>query len=118
MRRSIPILIALAILIPVLLAERTLAWFIIPAALFGLLIAFIIRRWQLSSDTTPDANRPEIQIARIPVSGPMGVVFTIGTMAIFWMALPEVRWFFAFALPVGLTIALLLNLWHKHHPGT
>jgi len=118
LKPSIVVLAGLVIMGSALLMEPALAWFIVPALLAGIVIAVILHRWKLSASPTPDAQRPEIQIAKIPVAGPMGVVFTLGTMAIFWMALPEVRWFFAFAFPVGVLTAFLLNLWYKRHPGT
>jgi cytosine/uracil/thiamine/allantoin permease len=102
----------------ILLTEPALAGFVALALLVGAIVAVILHHWKPSPSLTPDAPRPEIQIARIPVTGPMGVVFTIGTMAIFWMALAEVRWFFAFAFPAGILTGLLLHLWYKRHPRT
>ena len=55
-------------------------------------------------------------MAKIPVNGPMGLVFTLGTMAIFLLALPEIRWFLLLALPVGTLVGLSLHLWHSRHP--
>jgi hypothetical protein len=89
----------LVILGSILLTEPALAGFVAPALLVGALVAVAIHRWKPSPSLTPDAPRPEIQIAKIPVTGPIGVVFTIGTMAIFWMALPEVRGFLPLLSP-------------------
>lgn len=118
MKASVIVIGVLVILGSILLTEPALAGFVAPALLVGALVAVAMHRWKASPSLTPDAPRPEIQIAKIPVTGPMGLVFTVGTMAIFWMALPEVRWFFAFAFPAGVLAALVLHLWYKRHPGT
>lgn len=118
MRGWITAIAVLVILGSILLTEPTLAGFVAPALLVGMLVAVVLHRSRLSPRPTPDIPRPEIQIAKITVTGPMGVVFTLGTMAIFWMALPEVRWFFAFAFPAGIVTALLLRLWYTRHPRT
>lgn len=55
-------------------------------------------------------------MAKIPVKGIMGLVFTVGTMAIFFAALPEVRLFLLLALPCGALMGGALYLWHKRHP--
>ena len=50
---------------------------------------------------------PGIRIDKIPVSGTMGLVFTIASMVIF-LALPVVRWFFVLSLFPGLAVAAIL----------
>lgn len=52
-------------------------------------------------------THPGIRIDKIPVSGPMGLVFTIASMVIF-LALPVVRWFFLLSLLPGLAVAAIL----------
>jgi hypothetical protein len=51
---------------------------------------------------------PGIRIDKIPVSGAMGLIFTLGSLVIF-LALPAVRWFAILSLPVGLGFAALLH---------
>jgi hypothetical protein len=53
-------------------------------------------------------THPGIRIDKIPVSGTMGLVFTIASMVIF-LAVPAVRWFAILALPVGLAVAAALH---------
>lgn len=118
MKASVVMIGALVILGSIVLTEPVLAGFVVLALLVGIVIAVVLHRSTFLPRPTPDAPRPEIQIAKIPVTGPMGVNFTFGTMAIFWLALPEVRWFFAFAFPAGVLVSLFLHLWYKRHPGT
>ena len=64
----------------------------------------------------PNTNRepahPEIRIDKIPVSGAMGLIFTIGSMVIF-LALPAVRWFALLSILPGLAIAFILHRTRK-----
>ena len=53
---------------------------------------------------------PGITMHKIPVKGPVGLIFTVGVLIIFLLSLPEARWFLALSLPVGLIIAVLLRL--------
>jgi hypothetical protein len=53
---------------------------------------------------------PGIRIDEIPVKGPIGLVFALGVLAMILLALPEVRWFMALALPTGVVIAIILRL--------
>ena len=63
--------------------------------------------------TIQNPAHPGIRIDKIPVSGPMGLVFTLGSMVIF-LALPVVRWFALFSLPVGLGVAGILH-WRQRN---
>jgi hypothetical protein len=103
-------------MIVLLAAEPVLAWFIFPTLLLGILVAAGLHSSQSSPGQQDDEQRPAIQIAKIPVKGAMGLVFTIGTRAIFFVALPQVRWFLVLALPSGALIGAGLYLWHKRHP--
>ena len=47
---------------------------------------------------------------KIPVKGSMGLVFTIGVLAMILFALPEARWFLALSLPIGVAIGVILRL--------
>jgi hypothetical protein len=48
----------------------------------------------------------------------MGLVFTVGTMGTFCIALAEARWFLVLAIPVGALAGLILHDWHERHPIT
>ena len=56
----------------------------------------------------PQSSHPGIRIDKIPVSGAMGLIFTLGSLVIF-LALPTVRWFAILSLPVGLGFAAILH---------
>jgi hypothetical protein len=99
-----------------LVTEPSLAGFVLPALLVGVLVAIVLRSSKSSATVEKDQGRPEIQMAKIRFAGPMGLVFTLGTMAIFFLALPEIRWFLLLALPVGILVGLSLHLWHTRHP--
>ena len=99
----------------ILVAEPALGWVLLPSALLGVLIAVILHSWK-TKDIESAEGRPEIQISKIPVKGAMGLVFTVGMMAMFFAALPEVRLFLLLALPCGALIGGALYLWHKRHP--
>ncbi len=53
---------------------------------------------------------PGITMHKIPVMGAMGLVFTIGVIAMTLLALPEARWFLATSLPIGVAIGIILRL--------
>jgi hypothetical protein len=54
---------------------------------------------------------PGITMHKIPVGANwMGLVFTVGVLAMILVALPEARWFLAFSLPIGVVIAIILRL--------
>ena len=117
-KRPVGILITLLVMIVLLVAEPVLAWFIVPALLVGVIVAVIFRLSESSPAPQCDEEMPQIQIAKIPAKGAMGLVFTIGTMAIFFASVPEVRWFLVLALPAGVLIGAGLHLWHKRHLST
>lgn len=102
----------------VMALESALSWFVIPALVVGVIVATVLRSSVGQTSFTHDQGRPEIQIAKIPVKGGMGLVFTVGTIAIFCLALPEARWFVALAIPAGVVVAIALRSWHKRHPDT
>ena len=56
----------------------------------------------------PVSSHPGIRIDKIPVSGAMGLIFTLASLVIF-LALPAVRWFAILSLPVGLAVAAILH---------
>jgi hypothetical protein len=47
---------------------------------------------------------------KIPVKGAMGLVFTVGMLAMILISLPEARWFLAISLPTGVVIGIILRL--------
>jgi len=47
---------------------------------------------------------------KIPVKGAMGLVFTLGVLAMILLALPEARCFLALSLPTGILIGIILRL--------
>lgn len=49
-------------------------------------------------------------MSKISFGGAGGLIFTVGSLAIFFIGLPEIRWFLAVSLPVGLIIGLILRL--------
>ena len=53
---------------------------------------------------------PGITMHKIPVKGSMGLVFTVGVLAMILISLPEARWFLAMSLPIGVVIGIILRL--------
>jgi len=77
--------------------------------LVGVVVALLLHTSGKTVSSGPDQERPEIQIARIPVKGGMGLVFAVGTIVIFCLALAEVRWFVVLSIPSRLR--------HGHRPS-
>ena len=62
----------------------------------------------------PDLPRhPGISSNKISVKGWAGLVFTLGVMVLFLIALPEIRWFFVLTLPAGVLAGAVLYLLHR-----
>ena len=58
---------------------------------------------------------PGISMHKLPVGGDkMGLVFTLGVLAMILIALPEARSFVMLSLPAGLAIGLILRLRSRH----
>jgi hypothetical protein len=108
--RKTGLLLLVSILVLVLAFEPGLSWFVIPALLVGIIAALFLRSSNRAVPLSSNENRPEIQIAKIPVKGAMGLVFTLGTIVIF-IALPEARWFLVLAIPTGVVVAIALHAW-------
>jgi hypothetical protein len=53
---------------------------------------------------------PGITMHKIPVKGAVGLVFTVGMLAMILISLPEARWFLAISLPTGVLIGIILRL--------
>jgi hypothetical protein len=57
-----------------------------------------------------DVPRAEIDIARIPADGNIGgMLFAVGSTAIFLIGIPEIRYIFPAAIVLGCGIALVLH---------
>jgi len=56
---------------------------------------------------------PGIRIDKIPAKGGVGLVFTIGVMAMILIALPQARWFLALAIPAGIVVGLAMHFLHR-----
>ena len=57
---------------------------------------------------------PGITMHKIPVEGSMGLVFTVGVLAMILLSLPEARWFLAVSLPTGVLVGIMLRLTCRH----
>ena len=110
------VIVMLAAMLIILIAEPVMGWILLPSAVLGVLVAVILHSSKSPEAKAEEPDRAEIQISKIPVSGITGLVFTIGMMALFFAALPQVRLFLLLALPTGMVIGLGLYLWHKRHP--
>lgn len=67
------------------------------------------------SEGTPN---PQINISKIPGgAGIAGALFALGSMLIFLIGVPRLRYFFVAALILGLGIALILRFIHRETPG-
>ncbi len=53
---------------------------------------------------------PGITMHKIPVQGGIGLVFTLGVLAMILLALPEARWFLSLTLPTGVVIGVVLRV--------
>ena len=58
-------------------------------------------------------RHPGIRIDKITPKGGAGLVFTIATMLMFLVALPQIRWFFVLVLPAGALVGLVLYLLYR-----
>jgi hypothetical protein len=57
-----------------------------------------------------DARSPQINLARIPVGGGIaGAIFAVGSMAIFLIGIPAIRYVFPAAIVLGCGVALVLH---------
>jgi len=108
--RPVGIAVTLAVMVVVFIAEPVLAWFIFSALVIGVVVAVILPSSKPSPARQPDEKMSEIQLAKIPVKRAMGLVFTTGTMAIFFISIPQACWFRVLALPAGVLIGAGLYL--------
>ena len=62
--------------------------------------------------------RAEINMAKIPVGGAAaGLIFAIGTMAVFVIGIPSIRYMLPASLVLGCGIAAVLRFHHASAPG-
>ena len=67
------------------------------------------------SEGTPN---PQINISKIPGgAGIAGALFALGSMLIFLIGIPRLRYFFIAAIVFGCGIALILRFIHHETPG-
>jgi hypothetical protein len=65
-----------------------------------------------------DTPNPQINISKIPVGGGLaGAFFAIGSMTIFLIGLPVLRYMFPAAIVLGCGVALVLHLVRHETPG-
>ncbi len=85
-----------------------------PGVLLGVLVAVILHF--VNRDVVPARDDERggwgPNMSRISFSGAGGLIFTIGSMAIFFIGVPPVRWFFAVSLPLGIAVGLILHFAH------
>jgi hypothetical protein len=61
---------------------------------------------------------PQINISKIPGgAGIAGALFALGSMLIFLIGIPRLRYFFVAALILGGAVALILRFVHRETPG-
>jgi hypothetical protein len=61
---------------------------------------------------------PQINISKIPGgAGIAGALFAIGSMVIFLVGIPRLRFFFLAAIILGCGVALILRLLRRETPG-
>ena len=61
----------------------------------------------------------EINVAKVPVDGNIGgLLFTIGTVMIFYWGIPFLRFIFPAAIVLGCGVALALHFTHHETPPT
>jgi hypothetical protein len=64
------------------------------------------------------APKPQINVSKIVVGGGIaGAVFTAGSMLIFLLGIPLLRYVFPAAIVLGCAVALILHFVRKETPG-
>jgi hypothetical protein len=69
-----------------------------------------VQRWAMHSDLP---KHPGIRIDKISVRSWVGLVFAVGVMVFFLIALPAVRWFLLLTLPAGILAGVVLFFLHR-----
>jgi hypothetical protein len=99
-------------------------WFVAAAIVSGLIAAILLRRWNTRHPSTLARSEPgvwhdpQINLSAIPVGGDFGgLMFVVGAFVIILMGLPEMRWFVASSVVIGVALAGGLFLWRSTHAG-
>jgi sugar phosphate permease len=65
-----------------------------------------------------DTRSPQINVSKLAVGGGIiGLIFAVGSMAIFFIGIPLLRYMFPAAAVLGCAIALVLRLVRHKTPG-
>jgi sugar phosphate permease len=65
-----------------------------------------------------DTRSPQINVSKLAVGGGIvGLIFALGSMAIFFIGIPLLRYMFPAAAVLGCAIALVLRLMRHKTPG-
>jgi sugar phosphate permease len=66
-----------------------------------------------------DVSNPQINVSKIALGGGIaGAIFTIGSMVIFLLGIPLLRYIFPAAIALGCAVALILHFVRHETPGT
>ena len=66
-------------------------------------------------ESTP---RPQINVSKIPVGGGIaGAIFTFGSVLVFLLGIPALRYFLPAAIVLGCGVALIIHLIRPETPG-
>ena len=87
-----------------------------PGLVLGLIVALVLHL--INHDVMPtreDSPGPGWgpNMSKISFSGAAGLIFTLGSMAIFFVGVPPVRWFLALSLPLGIVVGAVLHYAHR-----
>jgi hypothetical protein len=67
---------------------------------------------------TKDAPSPQINMSKLAVGGGIaGAIFAIGSMLIFLIGIPAIRYIFPAAVVLGCGVALILHFMRHETPG-
>jgi hypothetical protein len=113
--RLVVIGVMLALVVGVVAEPEFLA-IVAPGLVLGLVVALVLHF--TNRDAMPpreDSPGPSWgpNMSKISFSGGAGLIFTLGSMAIFFVGVPPVRWFLALSLPLGIGVGLLLHFAHR-----
>ena len=122
-RSWVGLVFTITFMVVMLLSVSELRWFFIlsiPPALAIAGILHVLNRREGSRNlharvvSGDDLDEdPGIRIHKIPVKSWAGLLFAVGVMSLFFVGLPQVRWFFVLALPVGVLIGVALYLYDR-----
>jgi hypothetical protein len=64
-----------------------------------------------------DTSRPQINLSKIQVGGVAGAIFAVGSMLIFLIGIPVIRYVFPAAVLLGCAVALVIHFMRHETPG-